>query len=449
MYSLLKHQQLGADKLELQHMLGRNYALWFSPGLGKTLTTLHTLNKLGIDKILIVAPMRVMYMVWPQEIEKWGFGFSHHIVHGAKKHFDMSKNINIINPEGLVWAYQQMQKDKSIRFHTLVIDESSMFKSRKSKRFKAIAAMPFEWVLQLTGTPAPNSLIDIWSQVYLLDRGESLGKSVTKYKEHYFDPDKRNGHVVYSWKLKPGAERDIYSKINHLILRLDLKDYLDLEPKITNKVYVKVPKSVISEQNKLKRRLLTELDLEPKNAAHIGNLCHQLANGSVYVGEDKNRRVEVLHTAKVDALKEIIEEAGDEGCLVAYNFRHDADAIRQAFPDAYFIDGSTSESVKRKAFEAWDKKEIRVLFANTKSLSHGLNLQGGGRHVVFYSLTWSLEAHEQFIGRLYRNGQDERVVIHYLLSAGTIDDTIYNRLMDKNKQQESLLDAIKSFAEEK
>ena len=408
-------------------------------GLGKTLTTLTAIDELKNifcedHKILIIAPKKVAQETWSTEIEKWGFDLTYSKVLGTTKQrvdaLETEADLYIINRENVVWLVEYFKTKWPFTF--VVVDELSSFKSSKSKRFRALRKVrpKLERFVGLTGTPAPNSLIDLWPQIYLMDRGERLETSQTRYKNRYFAPDKYNGPIVYSWTPRPGSEDEIYDKLEDICVSMKAKDYLNLPGRIDNVVEIEL--SDYDKYKKLERELvLEEEEVTAANAAVLANKLLQMANGAIY-NDDKS--VVQLHDDKLDALERIVEDSQGQPILVFYQYQHDLERIKKRFKEAEELD----------SLERWNKGEIPILLCHPQSAGHGLNLQEGGHIIVWFGLTWSLEYYQQANARLNRQGQTETVIIHHLVAKGTLDERVLQVLQSKEKNQDDLLNAVKA-----
>lgn len=437
------YQQYSADWI-IEHPYS---GLFLDMGLGKTLATLTALHELMkdfglIDKVLVIAPLKVAQSTWPAEIHKWDqfSDFTYSVVVGTPKKrltaLEQSADIYITNRENVVWLVEHY--GKAWPFSTVVIDELSSFKSPKSKRFKALRQVQplMERVIGLTGTPAPNTLLDLWPQIYLLDRGERLGRTVTGYRNHYFYPAQANGHIVYSWQLQRGAEGAIYNKIGDICISMKKADYLKLPKRTDEVVKVALTAKERAAYDELERDSVLELgdaEIVAANAAVLSNKLLQLANGAIY---DEDKKVVTVHDAKLNALADLIEQANGQPVLVFYNFKHDRDRIMQLFPEAVDL---TADNV-----DDWNQGKIPILLAHPQSSGHGLNLQAGGHIIVWFSLTWSLEYYQQANARLDRQGQTQPVSVYHLLTEGTVDERVIKVLQGKAKGQDELLAAVKA-----
>ncbi len=418
-------------------------------GLGKSIITLTAIDDLMFDyfeisKVLVIAPLRVAESTWDEEINKWDHlkGLRLSKILGSEKErikgLYAPADIYIINRENVVWLVDKLKS--SWDFDMIVIDEISSFKSHKSQRFKALRKVRplVNRIVGLTGTPSPNGLIDLWSQVYLLDGGERLGKTITGYRDRYFLPDKRNQHIIFSYKLKEEAEDRIYEKIEDICISMKAKDYLNLPERINNIVSVTLKDK--EKYKKLERDLLLELeegDIVANNAAGLTNKLLQFANGAIY---DEDGDVTIIHDDKLNALDDLIEAANGKPVLVFYSFIHDKDRIKARYKSAKIL--KTAEDIKK-----WNKGEIEILLAHPASAGHGLNLQSGGHIIIWFGLTWSLELYMQANARLDRQGQKETVIIHHLVAKDTVDEDVIKALENKEIGQEALLQAVKARIE--
>lgn len=441
-----------------KHIINTPYCgLFLDMGLGKTVTTLTAINTLiyedlEIKNVLIVAPKRVVETVWSDECEKWDH-LKHlevvKIVGTEPKRIEALKkkaDIYVVSGDNIAWLCAFY--GGILPFDMLVIDELSSFKSYKSLRFKALklARPSIKRVVGLTGTPAPNGYIDLWAQLYLIDRGKRLEKTITKYRERYFREGRRNGAVVYDYKLLNGAEEQINQRISDICISMKANDYLDMPELIMNRVSVTLPpaiKKMYDDFEKDKVLDLIKLEAEDAkeinviNAAALANKLLQFANGAIY---DEDHTAHEIHKEKIDALKDIIEDANGKSILVAWSFQHDRDRLMEALK-AY----KPRELKSEKDIRDWNEGKIQVMLAHPASAGHGLNLQAGGNIIVWFGLTWSLERYQQFNGRLYRQGQKSRtVIIHHIITEGTHDEDVIKAIKAKDKKQESLLSSIKA-----
>lgn len=420
-------------------------ALFLDCGLGKTITTLTAIDSLMYDyfeisKVLIIAPLRVAMTTWTDEAKKWEHLGELRIskvlgsVSEREKALMTDADIYIINRENVEWLVMNHTFD----FDMVVIDELSSFKSHTSKRFRALRKVrpKVKRIVGLTGTPAPNSLMDLWAEINILDMGERLGRFITHYRNGYFRPDKRNGAIVYSYKPLPDAEERIYEKISDICISMKAVDYLKMPERIDNIVEVSMNGKETALYKKLKTEMLLPFadgDIDAVNAASLSNKLLQMANGAVY---DENGIAKDIHTRKLDALEDLIEAANGKSVLVFYNFKHDKDRIMKRF--------EVREINTEADIQDWNDGKIKVAIAHPASTGHGLNLQSGGNIIVWFGLTWSLELYQQANARLYRQGQKNTVVIHHIITKGTIDENVMTALKTKDIGQAALMDAVRA-----
>ncbi|RJX22343.1 MAG: DEAD/DEAH box helicase [Ammonifex sp.] len=424
-------------------------ALFLSCGLGKTVIALTAINDLMFDsfqihKVIVVCPLRVGLNIWKQECENWEHlrNLRCAIAIGTEAEriaaLRSSADIYILNRENVEWFVEKSGMLSKLKFDMLIVDESSSFKNHRTKRFKALMKLrpQVKRVVLLSATPAANNLIDLWSQFRLLDMGQRLGRFIGNYRSTFFVPDKRNAQVVFSYKPKPGAEDAIYRLISDITISMKGSDYLKLPELVMNEVPVKM--SPIEEQHyqTMKDEMVLSLkgkEIDAANAAALSGKLLQMANGAVY---DENHGVAPLHDRKLDALEDLIEAANGKPVLVAYWFRHDLERILKRFP-AERLD--SADSIKR-----WNDGEIPLGVIHPASAGHGLNLQAGGSTLVWFGLTWSLELYQQTNARLWRQGQKDTVVIHHIITKGTIDEQVMAALKRKDKTQAALIEAVKA-----
>lgn len=428
-------------------------ALILDMGLGKTVCTLTALKHLmyesfDVGRVLVIAPLRVADITWPDEIMKWEHLKDVTIAKaiGSAREREQAlatrADITVINRENTKWLidYYLSQKAKW-PFDTIVIDESSSFKNHQSQRFKAIrkATAVAKRVILLTGTPAPNGLMDLWPQMYLLDQGERLGKNITAYRNTYFDPGKRNRTVIFSYVPKPGAEKAIYKTISDIAVSLKAVDHIKMPERVDNYIKLKMPRNVKAIYQKMERDYLVSIDEEMITATSAGvvaNKLLQMANGAVY---DENRKAVHIHDLKLDALDEILEENEGKPVMVFYNYQHDYERLIQRLKHR-----DIRSMEKAKDLNDWNNGDIEVLLAHPASMGHGLNLQAGGNIIVWFGLTYSLENYLQANARLYRQGQKETVIINHLMVEETEDENAIMRLTSKRLNQDELVESIKA-----
>lgn len=426
--------------------------LFLDMGLGKTVITLTAIedlmyNRLEVDKVLVIAPLRVAKMTWGSEIEKWD-----HLKHltiskvlGTEKQrlaaLKKEADIYIINRENTEWLVSLY--GRAWPFDMVVIDELSSFKSSKARRFRALRKVRplIKRIVGLTGTPTPNGLIDLWPQMYLLDRGERLGKTITGYRQKYFIPNQRNWQtgVVYNYKLKEGAEKDIYEKIGDICVSMKAEDYLEVPELIEIPIEVEMSEKDYKKYEQMERDMLLPLSdqeesIEAMTAAALSNKLLQMANGAVY---DENKKYHEIHTEKLKALEELIEAANGKPVIVYYNFKHDLMRIQSWFKEVRTL--NTEQDIKD-----WNEGKIPILLLHPASAGHGLNLQAGGNTIIWFGLNWSLELYQQANARLHRQGQTSVVSCYQIITKKTIDEDVIKAIKQKAAGQDALLEAVKA-----
>ena len=401
------------------------------------------LDDFDVFKILVIAPKRVAEDTWTREHAKWDHLRDLRIstVMGTAQQrraaLDADADIYVLGRDNTVWLVDLMRERKAWPFDMVVIDELSSFKNPQAKRFKALRkVMPrVSRVVGLTGTPSPNGLMDLWAQVYLLDAGERLGRTLSWYRDQYFTPAAHNGHVVYKWALRKGAAERIQSLISDICVSMSAADYIQLPERIDREIPVRLADEEMAVYRAMERDALVELQGETVaalSAAAVMNKLLQMANGRVY---DDRHGVVRLHDRKLEALQELVDTA-TEPVLVFYSYKHDLDAIMGAIPAARTLGGPED-------IAAWNRGEIQVLLAHPASVGYGLNLQDGGHIIVWYGLTWSLELYQQANARLHRQGQERPVIVHHLIAEGTSDEQVMKALKAKDTTQAALMAALK------
>lgn len=418
-------------------------------------------EEFAIRKALVIAPKRVAEDTWSREQAKW-----EHLKHlkvvkvmGTKdKRLAALKeqaDIYIINRENVEWLVETL--GTRWRFDAVVIDELSSFKSAKSKRWKALRKVIFgsRYVYGLTGTPASNGYLDLWPEMYLLDHGERLGKTLGAYRSTYFNPGAHKGHVVFEWRLKPGAREQIDARLSDICLSMSKEDWLDLPERTYNTIPVQLDSKARKLYDQFKRDKILPLVHEHEKlavaqgmdydtavvgdmAAQVSGKLLQMANGAVY---DDDGEVFHIHDAKLDMLAEIADTSAGQPILVFYNYKHDLKRLQERFPDAVKMGGED-------VISAWNRGEIPMLLCQPASAGHGLNLQDGGHIIVWFGLTWSLELYQQANDRLHRMGQRSAVIVHHLVAEDTIDEKVMAALTAKDATQKGLLDALKQYLQE-
>lgn len=425
--------------------------LFMDMGLGKTVATLTAINKLmyedlEVDKVLVIAPKRVAEDTWTTETMKWDH-LRHlrlSIVLGSEKQrkeaLKQKADIYVINRENVAWLVGMYQN--AFPFDMVVVDELSSFKSAKAIRFKSLRMVRplVKRVVGLTGTPAPNSLIDLWPQLYLLDMGERLGKSITRYRETYFRPNRRNGHVIFDYKLLEGSQKAIYNKISDICISMKAKDYLQLPERITKDIHIYLSERDKAKYDEFERDQILAIEdadeISAVNAAALTNKLLQFANGAVY---DVNKDWHSVHPAKLEALEETVEAATGQPVLIFYSYKHDLERIKKKLK-AY----KPRTLDNRDDIQAWNRGEIPVLLAHPASAGHGLNLQAGGNIIVWFGNTWSLELYQQANARLDRQGQTKPVVVYRFITVGTMDEDVIKAIERKTSGQDALMEAVKA-----
>lgn len=469
--------QKKAVKFLLEHAAS---ALFLDPGLGKTSIALAAIKLLRqkkvLDKVLLIAPLRVCYSVWPKEVEKWTDfgGIKVAVLHGPKKDEALKSeaDVYVINPEGLDWLLQvkktktpagktkvdvDLRRFKAFGFDTLIVDELSKFKHTGTNRFKALKLVlsTFRRRWGLTGSPASNGLLDLFGQCYVLDQGRTLGPYISHYRMKYFVPS----HDGFSWNIREGAEQEIYDRIRPLALRMAADDYLDMPTLIENNIRVDLPVDVLRIYDQLEEDLIAKLDSKivvASTAAAASMKCRQVANGGIYLDQEvqalvklpKSKREWVnLHTEKVDALADLIEELQGSPLLVAYDFAHDLDRLREKLgQDVPYIGGGVTAKRSAELEHLWNAGKLPVLLGHPQAMAHGLNLQEMGNHVCWHSLTWDYELYDQFIRRVLRQGnKSKKVFCHHIMARGTIDEAVLAAVKSKRRGQNALFDALKKL----
>jgi SNF2 family DNA or RNA helicase len=439
------------QKHATQHIIeNTGCGLFMEMGLGKTVCTLTAIDvllnqALEVTKVLVIAPKRVAEDTWISEAGKWEHlkHLSLSLVLGTEKQrkeaLRAKADIYVINRENVVWLVSYL--GIAWPFDMVVIDELSSFKSNKAARFKALRLIrpKIDRVVGLTGTPAPNGLLDLWPQLYLLDQGERLEKTISKYRDKYFKPGKRNGHIIYEYDLKVN-EQEIYDKIGDICISMKAEDYLQLPDKVERSIAVKLKPETYQKYVQFERDQILALSESDRitaiNAAALTNKLLQYANGAVY---DDTKIYHDVHDEKLEELAEIIEAADGKPVLVFYSYQHDLHRIKR-----YFNKLKPKQLCSRQDIQDWNNGKINLLVAHPASAGHGLNLQAGGNIIVWFGLPWSLELYQQANARLYRQGQTQAVIIHRLIATGTMDEDVLTALDGKADSQEALMQAVKA-----
>lgn len=433
----------------------KKLGLFLDMGLGKTVTTLTAVkelkyNRFQVCKVLVIAPKKVAEGTWTKEAAKWDHTKMLRVspVLGSQakriRALNTPADLYVINRENVCWLVDYYRN--AWPFDMVVIDESSSFKSHSAKRFKALAGISsrISRMVELTGTPSPNGLADLWSQVYLLDGGERLGKRYSQFRERYFQPDKRGADgMVYSYEAKPGTEESILAKISDICISMKAEDYLELPDLTYHEVLVELDKKSWKAYQDLERKMILELPEDDElisvtSAAALSNKLLQLANGAVY---DEDRQVHEVHDCKIEAFLELVESLQGKPVLVFYNYQHDRERILKALAKS----GLRIRELKTTQDEDdWNAGRIDILLTHPASSAYGLNLQQGGNHVIWFGLTWNYELYTQANKRLHRQGQVNKVIIHHLVSTGTRDEDVMAALRRKDDVQNWVMESLKA-----
>ena len=442
----MKYKAHDYQKFATEFVLEHPYCgLILDMGLGKSVITLTALWDLVLDRfdcgrVLVVAPKRVAEDTWPKELAKWDHlnGLTYSLVMGSEKQrFEALKKkafLYIINRENVSWLVENCRWS----FDTVVIDELSSFKSPKAQRFRALKKVRplVKRVIGLTGTPSPNSLIDLWPQIYLLDMGQRLGRFITHYRERFFVPDKRNREMVYSYKPREGAEEHIYELIGDICISMKATDHLNMPPLISNRIDVVIGQKERKQYDTLRKEMILKLEggeIDAMNAASLSGKLLQMASGAVYDTEGRTLRI---HDKKLDMLEDLIEAANEKPLLVAYWYKHERERIQERF--------NVREILTTQDIDDWNAGRIPVALLHPAAVGHGINLQQGGSTLVWFGLTWSLELYQQTNARLWRQGQQHAVVIQHLVTVGTHDEDVMRALERKDMNQSALIAAVKA-----
>ena len=428
----------------------RRCMLSLDMGLGKTSITLaviaRLLDQFAVNRVLIIGPKYVAQDTWPRELEKWDFGNDTTIrmdvavgpVSARVSAIRGGAEVVTINRENVAWLVREMGSRWD--FDMVVIDESSSFKSYSSQRFKSLRRVlgKVDRVIELTGTPRPRSLEDLWPQIFLLDGGQRLGKSMTVFRETFEKPGRRNGMQIYDWVPREGCEEEVYRRISDVVMSMKAEDWISVPEMTVVDHHVSLSRYERDAYRKLCTDLVIQIEKDPVVAASAGVLVGkllQMANGAVY---DENGNVNLFHNHKLECLREILEST-EEPVIVFYWFKHDYDRLKK-----YFASMDPRTIAGPQDIADWNSGKIRLLLAHPGSMGHGLNLQEGGRTIVWYGLTWSLELYQQANARLHRQGQKNCVVVHRILCDGTVDLDVVGSLENKDSGQEQMLEAVKA-----
>lgn len=432
----------------------KKVGLYIDMGLGKTVTTLSAVkdlkyNRLLVRKILVIAPKKVAESTWSKEKDKWDhtkmLRVSKVLGSTAKRiqALNTPADLYIINRENVVWLVDYYRN--AWPFDMVVIDESSSFKNHKSKRFKALASISgkIDRLVELTGTPSPNGLEDLWAQVYLLDGGERLEKRYSQFRERYFNPGDRGQNIIYNYKPKLGSEQAILDKISDICITMKSEDYLQLPDLIEDVIHVELDQKARKAYDELERQMVLALpeeedEISVTSAAALSNKLLQLANGAVY---DENHTVHSVHDCKIEAFMELVESLNGKPALVFYNFQHDKDRIKAALEKTSL---RVRELKTPQDENDWNTGQIDILLAHPASCAYGLNLQQGGNHVIWFGLTWNYELYSQANKRLHRQGQTEKVIVHHLVCNETRDEDVMEAISRKDDVQNWVMESLKA-----
>lgn len=436
--------QTYATNFILEHPVA---AVLLEMGLGKSVITLTAiyelmLNRFEVEKVLVIAPLRVARDTWPAEIEKWehlaGLTYSVAIGTEAERLAALRRpaHLYLINRENVDWLITK--SGIPFDFDMVVIDELSSFKSHAAKRFKSLLKVrpTVKRMVGLTGTPSSNGLMDLWAEFRILDMGQRLGRYITHYRNNFFVPDKRNQQMIFSYKPRAGAEDAIYRLISDITISMKSADFLKMPECIINEVPVALSEKEWSVYQALKEDMVVDLkdeEIDAVNAAVLSGKLLQMANGAVY-NEEKD--IIHIHDRKLDALEDLIEGANGKPVLVAYWYNHDLQRIKERF--------SVREIKTSQDIKDWNNGDIPVAVIHPASAGHGLNIQFGGSTIIWFGLTWSLELYQQTNARLWRQGQKSTVVIHHIIAKDTIDEDVMKALRKKEKIQSALIDSVKA-----
>ena len=436
--------QTYATNFILEHPVA---AVLLEMGLGKSVITLTAiyelmLNRFEVQKVLVIAPLRVARDTWPAEIEKWEHleGLTYSVAIGMEAErlaaLRCPAHLYLINRENVDWLITK--SGIPFDFDMVVIDELSSFKSHAAKRFKSLLKVRpmVKRMVGLTGTPSSNGLMDLWAEFRILDMGQRLGRYITHYRNNFFVPDKRNQQMIFSYKPRAGAEDAIYRLISDITISMKSADFLKMPECIINEVPVALSEKEWSVYQALKEDMVVDLkdeEIDAVNAAALSGKLLQMANGAVY---NEEKEVIHIHDRKLDALEDLIEGANGKPVLVAYWYNHDLQRIKERF--------SVREIKTSQDIKDWNNGNIPVAVIHPASAGHGLNIQFGGSTIIWFGLTWSLELYQQTNARLWRQGQKSTVVIHHIIAKDTIDEDVMKALRKKEKIQSALIDSVKA-----
>lgn len=424
-------------------------AVFVPPGMGKTACAYAAVRLLQRAKVvrrtLIISPLRPLYFTWPAENQKWNFNFSLAMLHGAHKKTELQRRdaeIYLINPEGIDWLEDNWRL--APKFEMLVVDESSRFRNTATRRHHLIKRLlpKFERRYIMTGTPAPNGLMNLFGQMYIMDGGLTLGRFLTHYRAEYFQPD----WTGYSWVLQEGAAERIYDRLRPVSVAVDEKEYANL-PRLIEPppIQVELPPNSRKVYDELEQELFTTLEdgteVSARNAGVLTMKLRQVANGGIYTGEETWNN---LHQEKAEAVLDLVNELEGQPTIVAYEFHHDLERLRRVLPEAPWIGSGVSMKRQKEIFDDWNRGRLPVLLGQPQSMAHGLNMQETGRSVIWHSHTWDWENYDQLIRRIWRTGQKHTVFNYHIVARNTIDEDIILALSRKARTHQDLMGALKS-----
>ncbi len=426
--------------------------LQLNMGTGKTLISLEWMRE-KIDKgVLIICPLRAVHTTWPEEIEKWNYPYSYTLLHGKSKLENIGKkrDVYIINFEGIKWLFEAMKTlfkvTKRLPFRSIVIDEGSMIKSPSTKRFKILKKLVdvFQYKLILSGTPAPQSLLDLWSQYFFLDMGERLCPAYYKYRQKYFYP---TDYKQFNWAIRSSDQKkEIYDKIKDITFRLDGGDSIKLPERTDNIIKLKLTPALSKQYKELEKKFFLELEetkVEVFNSTALSMKMRQFIQGGMYTDDEGNWQP--IHNLKLEALREMVEIADGNPMLVPIQFKFELELIRTIWPKVPAIVGGVPAATTAQHIRDWNKGTLPLLLCHPASLSHAVNMQSGGCTIIWYGLTWSSEQYQQLNARLHRQGQEKPVIVHHMVIEKTIDTAVMAALKSKIRGQNELLSYIKNY----
>lgn len=435
-------------------------------GTGKTASVITLLNQIQ-EPAIVFAPVRVCMTTWPDELDKWDYYGSYGVVHtdwglGKDEVILANPDLILIPYSSLKWFFDNLHRlskqGLKWRKRALILDESSMVKSSKSNRFKMLRKMDFMWTdtkLCLGATPRPNSLLELWTQYFILDKGKSLLPTITKFRDGYCSSFSRPGQSYVTYNVRPDMVDNVHAAVAPITYHIDAKDVLDMPPITYNQIRVELPAALRADYQELEETFFLELENSERagavNAAALSGKLRQFVQGGIYyypegvTEEIKNRKWKKLHGVKLNALKELVETSAGHPILCAIQFKFELEILREVYPSAPVIAGGTPPKQALECIRMWNLGQVPLLLCHPASLSHGVNLQSGGHILLYYGLPWSFEQYSQLVGRLYRQGQDHAVFVHHIVMADTIDEAILDAQAGKADGHKSLLSYVKEY----